>query len=200
MDRARTAVVVIAAVTGTVHCDATERSDATELSERPAEVPRARWATQWAEPEPWRVMELDALVAERSARERFDAIETRLGSSVSSTASGADGTSYVAGIFSGAIRVGGEVIASHGGDDVFLARILGDGQIAWARAVGSKGTESGAKVDFEDGRVKLVAMTNGAVDCGRGPLQTWDSEAFFLCTFGADGTPIDGATFPTGRQ
>jgi len=141
-------------------------------------------------------MELGGSLAERRALER---LETSVGSSVTTTASAADGTTYVAGIFSGAIRFGSSVLTSHGADDVFLARIRPDGGVAWARAVGSKGTESGAKVDFDDGRVKLLAMTDGAVDCGRGPLKTWDSEAFFLCTFAVDGDPIDGASFPTGR-
>ena len=200
MDRARTAIVVIAAVTGTVHCSSVEDGVMDGMADRwepPAELPHTSWAARWAEPEQWPVMELGALQAERRASDHFEA---SLGGTVTTSASASDGTRYVAGIFSGAIRVGPTLVTSHGGDDVFLARVQSTGHIAWARAVGSKGKESGAKVDFEDGRVKLVAMTDGAVDCGRGPLQTWDSETFFLCTFGPDGSPIDGASFPTGRR
>lgn len=197
MEQIALATLAIAAVAATIHCGPLEPTAETELSEPPAEVPRARWAARWAaEPERWPVMEVGGSLAERGALERF---ETEVGASVASTASAADGTRYVAGIFSGALRVGATFLASRGGDDVFLARIRPDGGIAWARAVGSKGRESGAKVDFEDGRVKLLAMTDGAVDCGRGPFKTWSSEAFFFCTFGPDGEPIDGASFPTGR-
>ncbi len=197
MDRARIAVVVIAAVTGTVHCGSVEDGLMDGMRDRwhpAAELPHTTWAAQWAEPER-SAMALGA--AERRASDRFEA---SLGGTVTTSATASDGTRYVAGIFSGAIHVGATLLTSHGDDDVFLARVQSSGQIGWARAVGGKGKESGVKVDFEDGRVKLVAMTNGAVDCGRGPLQTWDSEAFFLCTFEPDGAPIDGASFPTGRR
>ena len=117
----------------------------------------------------------------------------------SSTATAPDGSRYVARVFSGSIRIGGTVLTSRGGADVFIARIRPDGTVAWARAVGSDGDESSPKVSFSDGRVKLVAMTDGAVDCGQGLLNTWSSESFFLCTFATDGTPINSASFPTGR-
>ena len=141
--------------------------------------------------------EAQALQGERAALERIEALRS---SSVTSTASADDGSSFVSGTFSGALRFGSTILTSQGGDDVFLARVGPDGDVAWARAVGSRGKEREPNVSFEDGRVKLLAMTDGAVDCGRGPLQTWSSEAFFLCTFEPDGEPIDGASFPTGRR
>ena len=195
VERARS-VVVVMAVIGSAHCGPSDPTEGVDALVVPAAMPRSSWAAQWAEPESWlsedeRAIQ-DALEYERHA--------VNLGSSVTTSATAGDGSRYVAGTFSGVVRVGATVLTSHGGDDVFLARIGSDGQIGWARAVGSKGKESGAKVDFDDGRVKLVAMTDGAVDCGRGPLQTWSSEAFFLCTFAPDGTPIDGASFPTGRR
>lgn len=197
MERARTAIVVVAAVTGTAHCGPADPGAVVDRFDAAAEMPRCSWAARWEEPDPWPVAEAQALSTARAGLERLDA---NIGSSVTTSATGDDGTTYVAGIFSGALRIGSSVLTSHGGDDVFLASVARDGGIAWSRAVGSKGKESGAKVSFEDGRVKLVAMTDGAVDCGRGPLQTWSSEAFFLCTFAPDGDPIDGASFPTGRR
>ncbi len=116
-----------------------------------------------------------------------------------SSATGPDGSHYVARIFSGTFRIGTVMLRSRGGADVLLARIRPEGTVAWARAVGSQGDESNPRVSFSDDSVKLVAMTDGAVDCGQGPLNTWSSETFFLCTFEPDGTPINSASFPTGR-
>lgn len=207
MERAPTAIVIVAAVIGTAHCDPADPAAAFDGFEAPAEMPRSSWPAQWEEPDRWPVAETEPLSSERAGLARssqdaleYERLEASIGSSATTSATGDDGTTYVAGIFSGALRIGSSVLTSHGGDDVFLASVAPDGRIAWSRAVGSKGKESGAKVSFEDGRVKLVAMTDGAVDCGRGPLQTWSSEAFFLCTFAPDGDPIDGASFPTGRR
>lgn len=116
-----------------------------------------------------------------------------------SSATGPDGSRYVARVFSGRFRIGTTMLQSRGGADVLLARIRPDGTVAWARAVGSDGDESDPRVSFSDDSVKLVAMTDGAVDCGQGPLNTWSSETFFLCTFAPDGSPINSASFPTGR-
>lgn len=120
--------------------------------------------------------------------------------SVSSTASDGDGVRYVAGVFSGSIRLGEIELTSRGGDDVFVARVLPDGTVAWAHGVGSDRDESSPKVSFADERVKIVAMTDGTADCGLGPLNAWSSETFFLCTFTVDGAPLNGASFPTGRR
>ncbi len=196
MERARTVIIgfaVLAVVAGGAHCGPVAPDNGIESLELPDEV---RWldATR-AVNDPSVRLQLDTN-REDHLRRAVASVDSR----VTSSATGPHGTRYVAGIFSGALRMGEAVVSSHGGDDVFLARIGAEGDVVWARAVGGKGDESGAKVSFEDGRVKLLAMTDGAVDCGRGPLQTWSSEAFFLCTFAPDGAPIDGASFPTGRR
>ncbi|MBX3218454.1 MAG: hypothetical protein KF850_40990 [Labilithrix sp.] len=120
--------------------------------------------------------------------------------SVSSTASAEGGVRYVAGVFSGTIRLGEVELTSRGGDDVFVARVMPDGAVAWAHGLGSDRDESSPKVTFSDERVKIVAMTDGAADCGLGPLNSWSSETFFLCTFSVSGAPLNGASFPTGRR
>lgn len=136
--------------------------------------------------------------AEASFRERHRRAESP-GPLVSSTAEGDDGGRYVAGVFSGTLVIGGIFLKSHGGDDIFVARLEPHGAASWAHAVGSRHDERGPKVSFADGRVVLVGMTAGAVDCGEGSLSTWSTETFFVCTFDPDGAPISGASFPTGR-
>ncbi len=115
-----------------------------------------------------------------------------------STAEGDDGSSYVAGVFSGMLVVGGVMLTSHGGDDVFVARLRPRGSAMWAQAIGGKQDEADPKVSFDDGRVTVVGMTGGAVDCGDGPIDGWTSRTFFVCTFDPDGRPRSGGTFPTG--
>lgn len=116
-----------------------------------------------------------------------------------SRAVGDDGASYVAGVFSGVISSGDFRLRSRGADDVYLARIESDGRVAWARSIGSKNEERDPHVTFEDGEVKILAYTDGEVDCGGGPLgRTWGSPMFFFCVFEASGEPQFGGTFPTG--
>lgn len=127
------------------------------------------------------------------------ALEDAWRSDGASSATGPDGSRYIARVFSGRLWIGATVLQSRGGTDVALARVRPGGALAWARAIGSDGDESDPRVSFSDDSVKLVAMTDGAVDCGQGLLNTWSSEAFFLCTFAPDGAPIYSASFPTGR-
>jgi hypothetical protein len=195
MQRACSACIVIAAITGCASAvsDAETDDEAGLAAATPDGFDGAREArAERAPPRPAGQHEA-ALVA----NETFDGSTS---APITSTATAGDGSRYVAGVFSGSIRVGGFELGSHGGTDVFVARILPDGTVVWAQAVGSAADESNPKVSFSDGRVKLVAMTNGAVDCGQGPLNTWSSETFFLCTFGTDGAPINGGSFPTGRR
>jgi hypothetical protein len=194
MDRAST--VVIAAVAGTMSCGSPVGADRPE-STTDALVNGDVGSTARTAPEEGSISgpELESITYRPSASRAFDAE-----SIATSTATADDGSRYVAGVFSGTIRLGAHELQSRGGDDIFVARVRPPGGVAWARAIGSKGEESSPKVTFDDGRVTIVAMTNGAVDCGQGPLNTWSTETFFVCTFGPDGAPINGGTFPTGRQ
>jgi hypothetical protein len=119
---------------------------------------------------------------------------------VTSTFEAKDGAIYEAGTFAGAVLLDGERLQSKGGDDVFLVKWNADGSRAWVRAVGSQAHESAPRVgDVEDGRVKLIGMTQGEMDCGSGPLPTWTSQTFFFCVFDSDdGAWLAGGTFPTG--
>jgi hypothetical protein len=116
-----------------------------------------------------------------------------------SRARGEAGETYVAGVFSGRIPVGEGFLESRGGDDVFVARVESDGEVAWARSVGSKGQESRPEVELEEGKVRVFAFTDGQADCGGGPVgTTWSSPMFFLCTFSPQGELVSGGIFPTG--
>lgn len=115
---------------------------------------------------------------------------------IQSTVYGDDGAMYATGTFSGTLLVGNESFRSKGLDDVFLVRFDPDGRIAWTHAVGSTEMESGPRVSFVNGSVRLLAKTQGDVDCGTGSMGYWDSPMFFYCVFRNDGQVMAGATFP----
>lgn len=121
---------------------------------------------------------------------------------VTSTTTDASGATYTAGTFSGSRKIGGVVMTSRGDLDVFLVKTAADGTPVWARAIGSALKETAPRISVESdtGRVTVIGMTTGEMDCGDGPLATYE-ETFFLCTFyGRDGATLESAAFPTGRQ
>lgn len=115
---------------------------------------------------------------------------------VSSTAVDSEGSTYFAGTFVDAVRLGDFRLTSKGAADAFVAKSTREGAIAWARDVGSSETESDVRVTLDD-TVKLLGRTRGGVDCGGGPLPKWSSEAFFVCVYRpSDGAFLAGGTFP----
>lgn len=114
------------------------------------------------------------------------------------TVAGDDNALYAAGTFAGSLTLGSDTIKSKGREDVVLVRFEPDGRIAWVKSIGSTGAERGPKVTFVDGTVRILAETEGEVDCGSGDMGKWSSGMFFYCLYSIDGTPMGGGTFPTG--
>ncbi len=109
------------------------------------------------------------------------------------------GNRYATGTFVGVVSIGNTVITSRGDKDVFLLKLDSTGAFQWVRAVGSASAESAPRVTLEStGRISLIGMTNGEMNCGSGPLPTWSSDTFFLCIFGRDGAALVSGVFPTG--
>jgi hypothetical protein len=117
-----------------------------------------------------------------------------------SSVRGEDGALYAAGTFAGAVTVGGDTFYSKGADDVVLVRLDASGHITWGKSIGSTLAERKPKVTFVDGTVRILAETQGQVDCGSGEMGKWSSEMFFYCLYDPDGTALGGGTFPTGEQ
>ena len=120
---------------------------------------------------------------------------------VTSVINDASGTTFATGTFIGRVTIGDSTVISRGDKDVFLLKLTRSGVVAWVRAVGSAAPEASPRVALEDGqRVTVIGMTKGEMDCGTGPLNTWDSSMFFLCIFGAgDGVTLNAGAFPTGN-
>jgi hypothetical protein len=97
------------------------------------------------------------------------------------------------------VVIGETLLRSKGDKDVFLMKIDSTGTFVWVRAVGSAYAEREPRVTLEGAEVNVIGMTDGAMDCGSGPLATWSSATFFFCIFGAaDGASLSGGVFPTG--
>lgn len=111
---------------------------------------------------------------------------------------GDDGALYATGTFAGWLTVGNDTVRSKGADDVVLVKVDAEGRITWVKAIGSIQQERSPKVTFLDGKVRILAQTEGQVDCGSGDMGKWSSGMFFYCLYSPDGTALGGATFPTG--
>lgn len=120
---------------------------------------------------------------------------------VTSVVTDESGSTFATGTFVGRVTIGDSTVISRGDKDVFLLKLTRSGAIEWVRAVGSAASETAPHVALDDGqRVTVIGMTKGEMDCGTGPLNTWDSSTFFLCVFGAgDGVTLNAGAFPTGN-
>lgn len=114
------------------------------------------------------------------------------------TVRGDDGALYAAGTFEGWLTLGNDTVKSKGANDVVLVRLDPNGRISWIKTIGSTMQEKSPKVTFVDGTVRILAETDGQVDCGSGDMGTWSSGMFFYCLYETDGTALGGGTFPTG--
>ena len=120
---------------------------------------------------------------------------------VTSAVTDENGATFATGTFIGKVTIGDSTVISRGDKDVFLLKLSRSRVVEWVRAVGSAAPEAAPHVSIDDGtRVTVIGMTKGEMDCGTGPLNTWDSSTFFLCVFGAgDGATLNAGAFPTGN-
>lgn len=122
------------------------------------------------------------------------------GAIVTSWVTDVDGAVYSTGTYVGSIQIDQFRLVSRGRQDVFLVKWAADGSLAWVLSAGSADNESIPKIGAVDGgRVKLLGLTEGRIDCGSGPLPIWTTGTFFLCVFATDtGATLASGTFPTG--
>jgi len=200
----RVAVGFLVAAAVGIHCSAPAESPGTsapELAgvEAPAPSPghgsepqpaQAPLSAEPKEPDPLALATPDVSVFLR------DAETTRVTSTIVDSTSGA---TYAAGTFLNHVVIGGTLLESRGDKDVFVLKIDANSGFEWVRAVGSAYADTEPRLSLEGTKVNVIGMTEGAMDCGKGPLPTWSSATFFFCVFGAtDGTSLSGGVFPTG--
>lgn len=194
--------IVLAAVVG-IHCSAPAEStgsSAPELTgeEAPGAPPPGRTG-QAAPDEPFAVDPKSPNHLQRSVVDVSAFLRDAARTDVTSVVVDPEGATYATGTFTSEVVIGETHITSRGDKDVFLLKVDASGAFAWVRAVGSAYAESEPRVKLEGTEVNVIGLTDGAMDCGAGPLATWSSATFFFCVFGAtDGTSVSGGVFPTG--
>jgi len=101
-----------------------------------------------------------------------------------SIATTTDGNLIAVGQFEGAVQVGQQTITSHGGTDIYVAKIDStNGDVIWAKALGGTSGETAASVVLDDSDDIYVAGTfAGSVDFGGGNVLTaaGNTDALFL--------------------
>lgn len=117
---------------------------------------------------------------------------------------GGAGQLYVAGYFGETIDLGGDALASAGGDEAFVAAYSGDGQHRWSTRVGGPGGDRGEALLVEpDGGVLLLGCVSGRVDLGGGAVAEAERWTGALSSFTDAGAlrwsraQGGGATWPT---
>lgn len=79
-----------------------------------------------------------------------------------------DGSAIVVGEFNGTLTLGGTTLATTGGWDVFIARVMDDGTVAWALPGGSPTGDDGAYgvARLPDGDVVVTGLFTGTMTLG----------------------------------
>ncbi|PCC70700.1 hypothetical protein SAMN02745121_05415 [Nannocystis exedens] len=101
------------------------------------------------------------------------------------------GDVVVAGVFGGTLELGGEVLTSAGGLDLFVARWTAAGELLWARRFGGPGDEHETSVSVgSDDRLLLVAEFSDTLELpGLAPLVSLGLSDILVLQLTADGAP-----------
>ena len=200
----RTVVGFLVAAAVGIHCSAPTESPGTSAPELAATQAPAPSPARPGEPKPTAEPTSGAPTGPDHLEETkvdfstliHDGETAHITSTIVDTGSGA---TYATGTFVREVDIGGTPVKSKGDKDVFLLKVDLTGAVEWVRAVGSAFAETEPRVTLSGSEVNVIGMTDGAMDCGSGPLATWSSDTFFLCVFGStDGTSLSGGVFPTG--
>lgn len=123
-----------------------------------------------------------------------DAVEQR----AHSVAIDAAGNVYVAGRFAGTVTFGATVLTSAGADDIFLMKVDGAGNIAWAKRFGGglDGDVPGEVTVDAAGNVIITGQFKGVADFGAAsPLMSPGLTTAFLAKYDAAGAHLFSKSF-----
>lgn len=108
---------------------------------------------------------------------------------------GGDGAAFVAGVFSGEVTLGPDLLTSKGGTDMFVARLDATGAVVWARRVGGADDDIARSLAvMADGSLAVVGIAKGEVDAGGKTLACEGEDAVLLVVDPA-GTLVDARRF-----
>jgi hypothetical protein len=90
---------------------------------------------------------------------------------VNGVAADANGNVVITGQFSGRADLGGAVLTSAGGSDVFIAKFSSSGALLWSKRFGATSTDTGYGIGVDtSGNVLVIGIFQGTVDFGGGSL------------------------------
>ena len=91
------------------------------------------------------------------------------------------GNVYVAGPFAGKIDLGGGLLTSAGGNDIYVAKLTQGGLHLWSRGFGASGADVARDISVDRfGGVVIVGDFAGSVNFGGGALTAGGTDAFAL--------------------
>jgi uncharacterized protein (AIM24 family) len=101
------------------------------------------------------------------------------------------GSTAVAGRFSGNANIGGTMLTSAGGNDIFVAKYAADGTLLWARRYGGTGDDNAYALAVDgSGGVVIAGYFAATVDFGGGPLTSSGGEDVFVVKLSASGAHL----------
>jgi hypothetical protein len=112
------------------------------------------------------------------------------------------GDAFVTGTFAGTIDLGGGSLTSAGGNDLFLAKLDGNGKEVWAQRFGdaaSNGYLTASVAVDGTGAPLLAGIFDGVVDFGGGRLVSQGSWSVYVARFDAAGKPAWSRRFGNGN-
>ena len=101
-----------------------------------------------------------------------------------------NGAVILAGNFVGATSVGGDVLSSVGGTDIFLAKYSSTGTHLWSKRLGAATEENVQSLAVDSlGNILLTGSFSGATNLGGSTLTSTGDSDIFLARYSPDGTP-----------
>jgi hypothetical protein len=106
------------------------------------------------------------------------------------------GNVLIAGYFNGGIDLGGGLLTSKGGSDVFIAKLDAKGEYVWGQRFGDDSTQGATGVAVDgSGDVVLIGGFDGVIDFGGGALTSKGGSDVFIAKLDAKGKYLWAQSF-----
>lgn len=97
------------------------------------------------------------------------------------------GNVYVAGTFTGPMKIAGTTLVGFSGTDIFVAKLDPSGKLSWAKQFGDLGDQDVRAIAVDhDGNVVITGSTTGPVDFGKGAV----NGLTYVLKLDASGSPL----------
>lgn len=94
---------------------------------------------------------------------------------------------YGTGILTGTLTDGAITVNNAGGNDIYFAKYNSNGQMIWAKSIGSSGSDMGLSISYNKGFVFVSGVFNGTVQFGTQTLTSQGQDDGFLAKYDSSG-------------